>query len=270
MATSGMATWTAPTMTSRGRRGNASMNHDRPSSSTVRDRPRSRASAARPPARRPRPHRPVVPSKPPSAPSDQGLPRGSRPPPAGAARTPGPGESAGRGVMTATPGSRAADSDRVGYHGLHQHVDGAATGEAHIPRLLVADAIPDDPRVARRARPLDLLVGGTLHAAAADRSGQPAVTADEQHGSLRTRRRAERPDDHRPRGRRCPRPAARPPRRRARSTRSFIGAWCRCGRRRHRRAPPPAAPGCPGRGTAGTRRCAARPPPCPRRAACNR
>ncbi len=205
-------------------------------------------------------------------------PPGPRPPPgpagsAGGSPSPGvcgpnagPGESTGSGVMTATPGFAGRRPDHVLDQRLHQHIDRAATREPDIPRLLVADAVADDPRPAGGPRPFHLLVRGALDAAAADRSGQTPVAAHEHRRTLRPWRRAEGAHDHGTRGRRRLSSAQAA----SSAARSFIGAWSRSGHPRRRQAPRPAAPGCPGHGTAGTRRCAARPPPSPPRAACTR
>ncbi len=81
---------------------------------------------------------------------------------------------------------------------LDQDVDRAAAGQPDVPRLLVADPVADDPGVAGRAGPLDLLGRGALDAAAADRARDPAVGGVQQDGALGSRRGPERPDDDGP------------------------------------------------------------------------
>ena len=114
------------------------------------------------------------------------------------------GESPGSGVTTAVPCPPApSDCDRRRHRrgrdgGLHEHVDRAAAGQADVPRLLVADAVADDPGVPVRAGLLDLLGRGALDATAAHRARDPAVARVEQDGTLRSRRGPERPDDDGP------------------------------------------------------------------------
>ena len=83
----------------------------------------------------------------------------------------------GRAVTAGTHGPAGRlDHDGRGDR-LDQHVDRAATGQADVPRLLVADPVADDPGVAGGPCPVDLLGRGALDAAAADRARDPAVRA---------------------------------------------------------------------------------------------
>ena len=77
-----------------------------------------------------------------------------------------------------------------------EDVDRAPAGQANVPRLLVADPVPDDARAPVRSCPPDLVRRGTLHAPAADGSRDAAVRGKQQHGALGTWRRPERADDH--------------------------------------------------------------------------
>ena len=88
--------------------------------------------------------------------------------------------------------------DRRRQRRLDQHVDRAAARQPDVPRLLVADPVADDPRVAVAPGALDLLRRRALDAAAADRARDPPVVGAQEHGAFRPRRRAERPDDDRP------------------------------------------------------------------------
>ena len=150
MDTSGIAAWTAPTMTRRGRRGNASTNHWRPAASTVFERPRARASAAAARSIASASGSPVEPVMRAGVVDHDRVGRAAHPAPACAAPNSGGGASAGRRVMTALPGSWAAANAAGGHERLDEHVDGAAAREAHVPRLLVADAVADH---ALRCRP---------------------------------------------------------------------------------------------------------------------
>ena len=143
---------------------------------------------------------------------------------------------------------------------LDEHVDRAAAGEAHVPGLLVADAVADDPGVAGRAGALDLLGRGALDAAAADRPGDPAVGGVQQHGALGSRRGPERADDDGP----ADVDAVAPARYRSVSSSSFIGA---ASVRMDRSASPPTTVGgaaTVGHGRPGERRVGGRLAPPPR------
>ena len=105
-----------------------------------------------------------------------------------------------RAAATRAQGGLRRADDRGWDDGLHQDVDRAATGEADIPGLLVADAVADHPGVAGLPGVLDLLGRGAFHAAPADRAHEPPVVRDKQDGSLRARRRSEGPDDDGPPG----------------------------------------------------------------------
>jgi hypothetical protein len=83
---------------------------------------------------------------------------------------------------------------------LDEHVDRAATREANVPGLLVADAVADDAGTAARSGTLDLLRGCSLHAAAAHGTGDPAVGRVEEDRALGSRRGAERADHDGPSG----------------------------------------------------------------------
>ena len=178
------------------------MNRDRPPSSTVRDRPRRRAS--------------------PAASTSFGVEL-RRAEGAGQAAVVGDDQFGGRGRAVArlvrselarrriggewrddrraVPAGADRAAGRLDHHGrrdrLDQDVDRAAAGEADVPGLLVADPVTDDPGIAGRPGVLDLLGRGALDAAAADRAGDPAVGRVQQDGALGSRGGPERPDDHR-------------------------------------------------------------------------
>src|SRR5450759_5149130 len=78
---------------------------------------------------------------------------------------------------------------------LHEHVDRAAAGQTHVPRLLVSDPVAYDAADAGGAGSLDLLVRGAFHAAARDAPGQPPIRRADPGCPLRSGRRTERPDD---------------------------------------------------------------------------
>ena len=91
-----------------------------------------------------------------------GPPRPARAPALGGrAAAPGGGAELGRwrvggsGVRTARPahGPRRPRPAPRRTRGLHQHIDRAAAGQAHVPRLLVADAVADDARAPGRGGP---------------------------------------------------------------------------------------------------------------------
>ena len=97
-----------------------------------------------------------------------------------------------------TPTIAGVTGSRLGSRrngGRDQHVDGPATGQAHVPRLLVADAVADHALPAILASGEDRLGRGPLHAPTRHGAGDPAVVGDEQDGSRWARRAAERPDD---------------------------------------------------------------------------
>ena len=213
-----------------GRTGKTSMNSERPSISVVRDRPRRSASVAaldelgvrlgRARASRSGSRRRVTTS---SA-------SGGAPTPGSCGPNVAGGESPGSGVMTAEPWPPRPDrAASRGDHGrrrdrLHEHVDRAAAGETDVPRLLVADPVADDPRVAGGAGTLDLLRRGALHAAAAHRirrSGRRRRTAARRLPVGARSRTSARPP---PARRRRPTPPSRPASRAAPSSQ-----WPRCG-----------------------------------------
>src|SRR3954451_22914241 len=79
--------------------------------------------------------------------------------------------------------------------GLDEDVDRAAAGQSHVPRLLVTDAITDDPRVAGLPGAGDLLGRCALDAAAAHGPGDPAIRGVQEDGALWPRGGPERADD---------------------------------------------------------------------------
>ena len=148
----------APTMTSRGRTGNASMNSDRPPSSTVRDSAAPERLAGR--GRQlvverwvaERAVEPVVVER-------QRRLRRRAVARSGARRTRAGGASAGSGVMTAMPWPPAWQlaapprAPRRGSRGCDEDVDRAAAGEPDVPRLLVADPVANHAGVPGLAAP---------------------------------------------------------------------------------------------------------------------
>ena len=103
--------------------------------------------------------------------------------------------------MTAEPcppapsDSRAAAATATGIAGSTRTSMVPPQARPDVPGLLVADAVADDPRMPRRAGPVDLLGRGALDAAAADRAGDPAVGGVQQDRALGPWRRPERADD---------------------------------------------------------------------------
>ena len=116
----------------------------------------------------------------------------------GRRRVPGERRDDG-GAMPTGPQRLDRGRDRGGRDdGLHEDIDRAATGQAHVPGLLVADAVADHPGVPVRAGLLDLLGRGALHATAAHRARDAAVARVQQDGTLRSRRGPERSNDDGP------------------------------------------------------------------------
>ena len=80
-----------------------------------------------------------------------------------------------------------------------ENVERAAAREAHVPGLLVADAIADDARASALSSVLHGLVRGGLDAAARKAAREPAVPCNEQGRTFGPRRGTEGPYDHGPR-----------------------------------------------------------------------
>ena len=124
--------------------------------------------------------------------------------PSSEAPRPAPGEPGGRMDTMARPARTVAQRDRGGLQRrrrdgrLHQHVDGATAGEAHVPGLRIADAEAHDPLLASGGRGLHVLGGGAFHAATTDRTGDAPIGRAQHGGALAPRRRAEGADDHGP------------------------------------------------------------------------
>ena len=93
---------------------------------------------------------------------------------------------------------RAASTTTAGAIGSTRTSIVPPQARPDVPRLLVADPVADDPGVAGRAGPFDLLGRGALDAAAAHRARDPAVGRVQQDGALRSRRGPERADDDGP------------------------------------------------------------------------
>ena len=160
---------------------------------------RGRARRGRPrPARRPAP---ASPSEPSSAPSSWTTSGGSGGAPlarlvaAERRRAARPAAAASR-PRRRRHRRRARARRRLGRHGrLDEHVDRAAAGQPDVPRLLVADPVADDPRVA--VWPARRSISSAAAPSTQPPLTEPAIrpsSASEQDRALRPRRRAERPD----------------------------------------------------------------------------